>query len=198
MSDPYEKLHSLEPHILEIEHVKQIDPTACGAAALEMIYRFLGITDFSQKKFFDEKKAKVDYSDVKSRTYRRFLEKYYPEAISIGIIIKDAKERGLNASFHTMVAKKGEREKYIETIKDYIIGEKHPFIVRIGNGRKKSYKNHFVVVVGIDEEYVYYQDPIKENDGSPQVMKIDDFINKLRINGGGGNMISIFKKSESQ
>lgn len=156
--------------------MKQFNDSACGAACLEMIFRFHGIEDFSQEEFYERVKSQTP--DGKN-----------PE-IKTDELVNEAKKRG----FYSYLLKLAlEDENQVMKI---LKRGNFPFIVCQQWPRNPNY-GHFRVVVGIDEENkkVFYHDP-HPNFVENKEMDLVDFIDCWRRTGDsviGGVLMGISK-----
>src|SRR3989344_7418225 len=72
---------------LKVPYILQINENACGAAVLEMVYRYYGLNDISQEDIFNKYKEHEPYGSGNFR-------------ITVDNIVSDAKERGFSSFFY--------------------------------------------------------------------------------------------------
>lgn len=142
---------------LNVPYVSQAGETHCGAACLEMVYRFLGITDTSQEKIWQKRKilrpdGSADYIPTQG-------------------MVDDAVNKGLYVLVGQICL---EVEKCNESLRNILVSGL-PVIAGKQWTKNPTY-GHFVVVIGLKYNHVVYLDP--ELNQKPQEKRIGDFISE--------------------
>lgn len=145
----------MESTKLEVPFVKQINKDACGAAVLEMVYKFYGLKDVSQKEIFNQYKREDDEG---------------LGALAIGVVdlVNDALSRGFVSYWNRVDWQ--DTKRAIEQTRWFVNGGVPIIVCQQSNRDPKL--GHFKVLVGYDNENIYLHDPDKENSGVP--LKIDN------------------------
>lgn len=126
--------------ILSVPFVKQNYNNSCGAAALEMVYKYNGLKDVSQEEIFN----KSEKFDLGNGNY----------ILKEETLVLDAKSRGFFSEIFQ--ASFSDIKDGVEFLTSFI-KHKIPLIV-CQQWKKNSGIGHFRVVIGIDENFVYFQD----------------------------------------
>lgn len=144
---------------LDVPYVAQINNTACGAASLEMIYRYYGMSDVAQEDIYK------GYQEIEPEFGR-------VSRISTADLVSDAQHRGFQ-SFWKRVNYRDKDESLI-ILRKYL-NHKVPIIVCQQWNKESSKIGHFRVVVDVDEENnVFFYDP--EKTGGLIKWPIDQFM----------------------
>ncbi len=131
---------------LEVPYVAQFNKYSCGAAALEMVYKYYQRSDISQQEIF--KKHHEADPEYKSET-----------RISTLSLISDAKSRGFEAFWRRVNYKN--KSQSLAVLKSYL-RDKTPVIVCLQFSKEMPRVGHFRVVIDIDErDNIYFYDPYK-------------------------------------
>jgi predicted double-glycine peptidase len=130
--------------MLQIDFVKQKE-FHCGAACLEMVYKYFNLKNLTQTEIF-EKWKKFDTN----------TGNYY---ISTNDLVSDVNERGFYSELKRFNYL--DQQEAICELKN-IIDQGYPVIVCQKWNKKNPSVGHFRLVLGIDEEFVYFHDPDKD------------------------------------
>jgi len=146
--------------LLEVPYVQQFNNNACGAAVLEMIYRFYGFYNVSQQEIFET------YSELEPHGSRNLR-------ITTDNLVRDARSKGFNARRERVDYS---NEKECITIIENFFAKGIPIIVcqKFTNAQPKI--GHFRIVLGIDSSNVYLHDPNSEMEGPELKWPIKQFI----------------------
>lgn len=128
---------------LNVQYFKQINSAACGAACLEMVYKYYGLEDISQEQIFEKYKATDPHN---SKGVRMLTND----------IVLDAKSMGFKSS--VIIADFKDTNTAI-TLLDIFLTDSIPLIVCQQYNLLAPLAGHFRVVVGIDDQDVYFHDP---------------------------------------
>ena len=171
--------------MLKVPFVKQINKNSCGAAALEMVYKYYGLKKIDQKEIFDRLKTQ-DLED--------------PNIFNIATedLVKDAKEKGFEAfwkrvDYHNI-------KKSIQLLKQFI-DKNIPIIVCQQYTKDEPLMGHFRVVFRVDDKSVYFHDSHPKTGGSSikwTHKKFIDFWQPTGNNVTGGVYIIIKKYVKTQ
>jgi ABC-type bacteriocin/lantibiotic exporter with double-glycine peptidase domain len=147
--------------VLNVPHVRQAGPTHCGAACLEMVYRYFGITNRTQH-------------DIWCRnTFRPDGTGHY---LSTQAIIDDLINNGfLVLCGQILLENKKCNGSLIRTLNNEL-----PIIACKQWNQNPSY-GHFVVITGLENNTIIYLDP--ETNSVPKRKILDDFMNEWRATG---------------
>lgn len=166
---------------MQIKHIKQSGETSCGAAALAMIYQYLGLTEETESKIFE--RLSVVRPSVEGE--------YFIKSIDLA---KDGEKFGF--SYFIAQADLTNVESAFQPIKEFLdLGI--PVIVCQQISASNSL-GHFRVVRGINSEgNIEIEDPL-ENQG--EIMNSQNFMRLWQDAKNdeviGGQFIAIFKKSQ--
>jgi predicted double-glycine peptidase len=129
---------------LDVPYVAQFNGTACGAAALEMVYKYYGKSDVSQEDIYNK------YQEIEPEFGK-------VSRISTANLVSDAQSRGFQ-SFWKRVNYL-DRDEALSVLKTYL-NLKIPVIVCQQFTKKSPKIGHFRVVFGVDDEdNIYFHDP---------------------------------------
>lgn len=166
---------------LNVPYIPQINENACGAAVLEMIYRFYGLKSSSQEELFKKYQVLEPHG---SGNFRFNTES----------LVSDALGRGL-MSFWAR-AQYDSPESVIDLLMRLVVGSKIPVIVCHKFTDEQPLIGHFRIVVGIKGDIVYVHDPNIDIGGAFQEWKIQKFLEFWRPTGENvvGGIFVIIKK----
>jgi predicted double-glycine peptidase len=145
--------------ILKVPYFAQVDPTSCGPAAFQMVYKYIRpsrLSKFSQRRLYDKLKApdpalfREEGSDVVR--YR----------VSVGDLVQSAKNRGLHAAWGRVSP---DPATAVTQIRFFVEDESIPLIACQRYSDAESQAGHFRVIVGVDEREVAFHDPSAETGG---------------------------------
>lgn len=151
---------SLEISMLAVPYVKQINPNACGAAVLEMIYKFYGIEDISQNDLMQKYQ---EFEPHGSRNYR----------LSSETLVIDAKERNFDAVLFRANYK--DKQDCLAKLYEFVELNKLPVIVCQKFTNEQPLMGHFRLVVGMNEDFIYVHDPFQDIEGNEAEWTSDQF-----------------------
>jgi predicted double-glycine peptidase len=137
--------------ILTVPYFPQFHPDACGAAALEMVYRYARpsrLSKFSQKKIFQ------NVSELEPHQTGRYR-------ISTDDLVEAAKRRGLEAGWGRVDPTPDELMKQIAC---FIAGKKVPLIA-CQRSHEDPAIGHFRVLFGVEGNEIILHDPDVETGG---------------------------------
>jgi ABC-type bacteriocin/lantibiotic exporter with double-glycine peptidase domain len=156
--------------VLEVPYRQQISESSCGAAAFEMVYKYLKpskLSKFSQQKVFNRLKEQTP-----SGTNVR---------MSTNSIMDLARSRGLESDWGRV---NPSPERLVEQATHFIETEKLPLIACQQWHADKSL-GHFRVIIGIDEREVIFHDPEPTVGGAERRLPLHEFIDAWRWTFGG-------------
>jgi len=164
MTWPIKKLgkvfHRLLTRKLQVPFVYQINDNACGAAVLEMIYRYYGINNIDQRGIFNQ------YREIEPALGKELR-------IATDSLIRDAANRGFQADWDRADYEK--RDKSIELLKNFV-NDGIPIIVCQQFTKEQPLIGHFRVVVGIGGGTIYLHDPHPKYGGRSLKWSLDQFM----------------------
>lgn len=139
---------------LAVPYSKQVSPLTCGAAALEMVYRFFGVDEFDQAEFFETHKT----------PYRHYPGEWWLDVASLDA---DATSRGFDVwSFSAP-----DRVDAVGAMMDSL--RRGAPVIACQQLSKETTRGHFRVVVGLGNGRVVAHDP----SGSPdEAWRVSDFL----------------------
>lgn len=163
-------------NLIEVPYIQQNDINSCGAAALEMIYKYYGLYEISQDDIFNKYKKLEPHGSGN----------YY---IEVEDLIADSQSRGFTAEwFRSAVDYSG-----INKLKE-LVDQGIPVVVCQQVSKEDSLMGHFRIVTGVDNLYVYLHDPLRGGDGIKWYhKKFLSFWKKTGLNVTGGVTIIIKK-----
>lgn len=146
-----------------VPHGKQELKTSCGAAALKIVFQYFKVGPQSESEI--RRLVKTSYSGTRTQN-----------------IIAACKKFGLKTKARYNMDRH-ELEAWLD--------KKKPVIVCLQAwGTPKDYKNktsgHYVVAIGYDEKYVYFQDPLMKEKVRGHI-PWDEFIKRWRDADADGN-----------
>lgn len=161
--------------ILKVPHVTQNGETHCGVACLEMIYRYFGITEITQDDIWEKKKT----PRTGEGTYIMRTETMANDLFENGFQI-------LMGQFSLDI------KKFTTSLQNLL--ESNTPIIACKQASNNPKYGHFVVIVGMDKDNIFYLDPDKEAD--VQQKNIKEFIEEWKETGEevvGGEFIAMGK-----
>ena len=170
--------------ILKVPYIKQINSNSCGAAVLEMVYKYYGIENVSQEELMDRYKELEPHG---SGNYR----------MATDTLVADAKEKGFKSE--CLRANYKSAKDCFSLLRENIEIKKIPVIVCQKFTDEEPLIGHFRVVIGMDENSIYLHDPHLETGGERLKWSLDKFINFWQPTGDnvtGGIFCLISKKDE--
>ena len=137
--------------MLDVPFTKQFSQAACGAAAFEMVLKFLRSrsTSFSQKTFYNKL---AELEPHHSGNYR----------ITTDNIVSSARNRHLKAGWGRVSPK---LDQMAQQIDHFLASEKIPLIACQKYLAEQPELGHFRVIVGIEGDQVTLHDPCPETGG---------------------------------
>jgi len=171
---------------LKVPYILQINENACGAAVLEMVYRYYGLNDISQEDIFNKYKEHEPYGSGNFR-------------ITVDNIVSDAKERGFSSFWNRINC--ANHKDAINTLKRLTMDLRIPVIVCQKFTEEQPLIGHFRIVVGIKNNIVYVHDPHVSNGGKDKEWVIERFMEFWQPTGEnvtGGVYVVIKNKKKRQ
>ncbi len=147
--------------MLKVPYVAQFNDHACGAAVLQMIYRYYGLKNISQEQIFKE------YKDLEPHGSGNFM-------IATNDLVLDAKKRGFYSYW--------KRTDYTNlassmSLLSHLIEDCHiPIIVCQKFTEQQPQLGHFRVVFGIDKNVIHLHDPYRKTIGKNQKWSYQKFM----------------------
>lgn len=168
--------------LLSVPYAPQINENACGAAVLEMVYRYYGLKDASQSGLYDKYKVLEPHGSGNFR-------------FDTDSLVVDALGRGFLASWER--AQYEDKKSVIDLFKELVQKNKVPIIVCQKFTDTQPLIGHFRVVVGISGEKIYVHDPHVTLGGAYQEWPIEKFIDFWKPTGKNvtGGIYVVIKKS---
>ncbi len=166
--------------ILKVDYIPQININACGAAVLEMIYKYYDLQGLSQQDLMEK------YKELEPHGSGNFM-------LSTDNLVLDARSKGLNAGW--IRANWQDRIGSISLLR-VLVDSGVPVIVCQKFTEGQPLIGHFRIVLGIDEEKVCLHDPSVETGGANiewTVEKFMDFWKPTGQNVTGGILVFISK-----
>jgi len=170
---------------LKVPYISQINDNACGAAVLEMVYKYYGLKNISQEDIFNKYKELEPHGSGNLR-------------LSTGSLVQDAKERGFESDWDYVDT--NDKISSIELLREATNDFKVPVIVCQKFSDEYPLIGHFRIVVGVEGDIVYVHDPHLKTGGAFMKWKADkfmDFWKKTGENVTGGVFVVIKRKEES-
>jgi len=167
---------------LKVPYIQQINKNACGAAVLEMIYKYYGIKNITQSDIFNKYKEPEPHGTGNNR-------------ISTDDLVRDASGQGF-LSFWAR-ADYNNKETSFNLLRRLTMESKIPVIVCQKFTNKEPLIGHFRIVVGIkDNNIVYVHDPHVEKGGGFKEWSIDHFMEFWKPTGKNvtGGVFIVIKK----
>lgn len=131
---------------LDVPFIMQNHPNSCGAAALEMIYKYFGIQGIDQSSIM------LQYQELEPHGTGNLR-------ITTDALIADATSRGLTSQW--MRAPFRDTEKSLKLLRILVKELEIPVIVcqKYDDDFRNRQIGHFRVVIGIDDRFIYLNDP---------------------------------------
>ena len=166
---------------LEVPYIKQINENACGAAVLEMVYKYYGLNNIFQNEIYNKYKEFEPHGSGNTR-------------ISVDDIVFDARERNF-ISFWAR-ADYNNKENSVNLLKLLTVNFKIPIIVCQKFSDEEPLMGHFRIVVGVKDNIIYVHDPSMGNGSAFEKWEIDKFIRFWEPTGENvkGGIFIIIKK----
>ncbi len=170
---------------LKVPYIAQINENACGAAVLEMVYKYYGLENISQQEIFNKYKELEPHGSGNNR-------------FSTDSLVSDSLERGL-LSFLARADYDNE-ESSIRLLKWLTTGLKIPVIVCQKFTDQQPLLGHFRIVVGVKDNIIYIHDPHSENGGAFQEWGFEKFMEFWKPTGANvtGGIFVVIKKYDSK
>jgi hypothetical protein len=172
--------------ILDVPFTHQISENACGAAALEMVYRYFRpskLSKFSQQKVYQRRREAEPHG---SGGYR----------ISTDDMVAIAQQRGFFAAWGRV---NPEVDAMTRQIKQFIVTERIPLIACQRYDDQNHLFGHFRVIIGIDDDDgIIFHDPCAKIGGPARSANLASFLHLWRPTGEnvtGGVAIWIGKRA---
>ncbi|WKZ24586.1 MAG: papain-like cysteine protease family protein [Patescibacteria group bacterium] len=170
---------------LKVPFIYQINENACGAAVLEMVYKYYGLNDVSQEEIYKKYKQLEPHGTGNFR-------------ITTDALVADSLRRGF-LSFWNKVDYNNPDECF-NLLQFLTKKSKIPIIVCQQFTKNEEHKDlgHFRLVVGVDKKnkIIYVHDPHKELGGQYQKWSLDKFVDFWQPTGQNvtGGVFVIIKK----
>ncbi len=164
---------------LIIPHIKQSQETTCGAAALSMVYQYLGHDDQTEKTIW--KRLKIPRPNTKNHFYLKTFD-----------MARDGQKQGF--SYFIAQAVLNSSNFALQPIREFL-SLSIPVIVcqRIS---KVNQWGHFRVITNVENNNITLNDPM--NDKGETVISIENFMSLWKKNDNGevigGQFFAIFNK----
>lgn len=166
---------------LPVPHVKQSKETSCGAAALSMVYKYLGKDDQLEETIWERLKV------LRPNTN----DQYYLQTPDMA---RDG--RGQGFSYFIANAVLDSPELALQPIKEFL-ALSIPVIVCQKISESSTW-GHFRVVTNIESNKITFNDPMQDNAGT--IVAVDTFLSLwANANNGeviGGQFFAIFNKEQ--
>ncbi|MCZ7480544.1 papain-like cysteine protease family protein [Rhizobium rhizogenes] len=166
--------------VLDVRFIQQDTELDCGAAAFEMVYRFLRpskLSKFDRKKFF----ARYRKSDPHVRD-------------SLRIDTDDLVAAGLNRGLKSRLCVAFPTEEgMVNMFKGLLYNDRVPIIVCQRLSDEMALCGHFRVVIGCTDTEVIFHDPLGGNSVRWPVSQFFDYFKRTGENVAGGICVIISK-----
>ena len=166
---------------LNVPHIQQSQESSCGAAALSMVYKYLGLNDQNEDIIWDRLKE--------PRPSRR--GEYFLRTVPMA---KDSQNYGL--SYFMGKAVLDAQLSLLQPLKEFL-SLSIPIIVcqRISS---ENTLGHFRVVIGVEKNNIYINDPLLSKGKTTK--NIDEFLSLWKNANNeevvGGEFLAVFKKEQ--
>ncbi len=169
--------------MLEIPYIKQINPNACGAATLEMVYKFYGLDNISQAELMQKYQELEPHG---STNYR----------MSTQALVTDARKKGFESVY--LQANYFNKQDCLSSLKILVETNKIPVIVCQKFTDQMPLIGHFRIVIGVDNDSIYLHDPNIEIGGEKLKWTLDKFIDFWQPTGQNvtGGILCLITRSE--
>lgn len=164
---------------MNIPFINQINENSCGAAVLEMIYKYYGVTNVSQNDIFEKYKQSEPHNSGNFR-------------IKTADLISDAKDRGLYSGYYKipdLTELSG-----IELFLKQILNDGVCIIVEQQYLEPRSLVGHFRVITDVGDNFISFHDPHPTTGGANlnwSTSKFLDYWTETGLNVTGGIMVLI-------
>ena len=146
--------------MLKVPYVKQINEAACGVAALEMVYKWYGVTNFFQEKTFNAYKALEPHNTGNLR-------------ITTDDLVKNARDNGFNSGW--LRVNYASVEDSLFALKIFLNKVKIPIIV-CQQSKTDPRLGHFKVVIDVKDREIFFHDPNQVLNGENLNCPIETFL----------------------
>lgn len=166
--------------ILKLDYIPQININACGAAVLEMVYKYHGLNNISQQELMEK------YQEFEPHGSGNFR-------LTTDNLVADARSKGFNTGW--IRANWSSPIDSVSLLK-LLIDNGISIIVCQKFTNEQPLIGHFRIVLGVDKEKVYLHDPNPDIGGANVEWGIEDFIDFWKPTGDnvtGGILIFISK-----
>jgi predicted double-glycine peptidase len=163
---------------LSVPYIKQFADGACGAAALEMIYRFYNVNDVDQAAIFAAFQEKEPHGSGELR-------------ITTDNMVADAKSRGFVADWFRVNF--SDQATAITIIKENC-AKSIALVACQRYTQQQPLLGHFRVITGCDKKRIFAHDPCPKFGGADFAYRIDEFLDAWKPTGAnitGGVTIRI-------
>jgi ABC-type bacteriocin/lantibiotic exporter with double-glycine peptidase domain len=137
--------------LLQVPYAAQIDPNSCGAAVLEMIYRYYRISPVDQNDIFNA------YKELEPHGSGNFR-------MSTDSLVRDARRHGLDAGWER--ANFRSTQDSIAQLRLWVEERRVPLIVCQKFTDRSPLIGHFRIVLGLDRGDIVLHDPSPEVGGA--------------------------------
>ena len=165
---------------LKVSYISQINENACGAAVLEMVYKYYGLKNVSQEEIFNKYQELEPHGSGNLR-------------ITTDNLISDALSRGL----HSFWARSnyGNRASVLDLLQR-VISSRIPLIVCQKFTDEQPQMGHFRIVVGIRGNVIYVHDPHAGLGGAYKKWGVEKFLEFWQPTGDNvtGGVFVVIKK----
>lgn len=152
--------------MIKVPYFLQLHQNSCGAATLQMVYKYYGLENIKQRDIFDR------YKKLEPNGSGNFY-------ITNEDMVLDARERGLSAE---LAQTDYSSEEGVLSLKEFI-ERGIPIIVCQQYTREQPDIGHFRVVLDIDDNYVYFHDPASGTGGNELKWSYEEFLNYWQPSG---------------
>jgi len=146
--------------LLQVPYIPQINANACGAAVLEMVYKYYGLDNITQQELMDE------YQELEPHGSGNFR-------LTTDNLVLDARKRGFESEWSRADL---ESLDEVTALLNFLIDNKAPLIVCQKFTEALPLIGHFRIVVGIDNKTIYLHDPSSEIGGANLTWSVDKFL----------------------
>jgi predicted double-glycine peptidase len=167
--------------VLNVPFVQQMDDNSCGAAALEMVYRYFGIKDVSQEEIYEKYKKLEPHNTGNFR-------------LDTESLVADAQNHGFRSDWKKLDLSS---KDYVFQALSLLVENDILVIVCQQFTEEDKIIGHFRVVVGVNDGKIILHDPHPKIGGPNLEWSVDKFINlweETGLNVVGGVYIYIHNK----
>ncbi len=151
--------------LLSVPYKSQINNHACGAAALEMVYKFYGFNDVSQQEIVNQ------YQEFEPHGSGNLC-------ITTDNLVEDARKRGFHSEW-----KRANLNLQVDDLLTAWVNSRMPIIVCQKYTDEQPLLGHCRVFLGFDGQYVNFHDPCTETGGSNLRWPKDKFVDFWKATG---------------